>query len=74
MNASPHIEVILNGEPRAVAPETTVAALVEELQLRPERLAVEYNLEILPRRRWAETVLAAGDRLEVVHFVGGGAA
>lgn len=67
------LEVMLNGEPRAVAPHTTVAALVAELKLQPERLAIEYNLEILPRRAWAETTLAAGDRLEIVHFVGGGA-
>lgn len=67
------VEVMLNGEPRAVAQHTTVATLVAELRLQPERLAIEYNLEILPRRAWADTVLAAGDRLEIVHFVGGGA-
>lgn len=67
------IEVTVNGEPRAVPERTTVAGLVESLELRPERLAIEYNLEILPRRAWAETVLRPGDRLEIVHFVGGGA-
>lgn len=66
------VEITLNGEPRAVAAHTSVAALVAELQLQPGRLAIERNLEILPRRLWAETILAAGDRLEVVHFVGGG--
>ena len=65
-------EIMINGEPRTIAQNTTVAALIAELGLKPERLAIEYNLEILPRRTWDETILKSGDRLEIVHFVGGG--
>ncbi|HZS09733.1 MAG TPA: sulfur carrier protein ThiS [Blastocatellia bacterium] len=72
MASSPAIEIILNGEPRLVPPETTVTDLVSSLNLAPERLAIELNLSILPRHTWAETRLRQGDRLELVHFVGGG--
>ena len=51
----------------------TVFALVEHLGMKPDRVAVELNREIVPRDRWADTILGEGDRLEVVHFVGGGA-
>ena len=50
----------------------TLAALVETLGMKADRLAVELNRDIVPRERWASTILAEGDRLEVVHFVGGG--
>lgn len=51
----------------------TLAALVEALGMKPDRVAVELNRYIVPRDRWTETQLHEGDRLEVVHFVGGGA-
>ena len=72
MEDRPVIEIIVNGEPRQTAAETTVAELITALQLTPERLALELNLSILPRSAWSETRLHAGDRLEIVHFVGGG--
>ena len=50
----------------------TIAALVDILGMKPDRIAVELNLDIVPRDRWAQTQLNDGDRLEVVHFVGGG--
>lgn len=50
----------------------TLAALVEGLGMKPDRVAVELNRDIVPRDLWAETVLNQGDRLEIVHFVGGG--
>lgn len=50
----------------------TLAALVETLGMKADRVAVELNRDIVPRDRWAETRLNEGDRLEVVHFVGGG--
>jgi len=50
----------------------TLAALVESLGMKPDRVAVELNRSIVPRDRWASTQLSEGDRLEVVHFVGGG--
>ncbi len=62
----------LNGEERNFPDGLTVAALLSQLGMKPDRVAVELNLEILPRTRWEATVLKDGDRLEVVHFVGGG--
>jgi thiamine biosynthesis protein ThiS len=62
----------LNGEPREFPDELTVASLVAALGMKPDRVAVELNLEILPRANWQTTVLKDGDKLEVVHFVGGG--
>ena len=50
----------------------TLAALVELLGMKSDRVAVELNLDIVSRDRWAETQLNEGDRLEIVHFVGGG--
>jgi thiamine biosynthesis protein ThiS len=50
----------------------TLAALVESLDMKPDRVAVELNRDIVPRDRWSETLLKDGDRLEIVHFVGGG--
>ena len=67
------VEILLNGESRKLGAGTTVEALVRELGLVPERLAVEYNLHILKKKHWGTTALANGDRVEIVHFVGGGA-
>ncbi|HKD82668.1 MAG TPA: sulfur carrier protein ThiS [Candidatus Angelobacter sp.] len=64
----------VNGEPRELPDGLTVAALVAELGMKPDRVAVELNLEIVPRSQWETTRLNAGDKLEVVHFVGGGSA
>ena len=65
----------INGEERTFSNTPTafsLAALVEQLGMKPDRVAVELNRNIVPRERWIETKLAEGDRLEVVHFVGGG--
>jgi len=62
----------LNGEPNEVPEGLTLAGLLEWLKLPADRVAVERNLAIVPRDRWNETRMEAGDRLEVVHFVGGG--
>ena len=65
----------VNGEERDFtdAPTPfTLAALVDALGMKPDRVAVELNRDIVPRDRWPETQLNEGDRLEVVHFVGGG--
>jgi len=66
----------INGEARAFtdsAPaQFTLAALIESLSMKPDRVAVELNREIVPRDRWSRTPLKDGDRLEIVHFVGGG--
>ncbi len=64
--------IVLNGESRDVADRTSVLALLEELGLDPRQVAVERNREIVPRAEHGATVLAEGDKLEVVTFVGGG--
>jgi thiamine biosynthesis protein ThiS len=63
----------INGEQRDFPDGLTVAALVAQLGMKPDRVAVELNLEIVPRASWETTELKNGDKLEVVHFVGGGA-
>ena len=63
----------INGEQRDFPDGLTVAALVAQLGMKPDRVAVELNLEIVPRAQWETTTLKNGDKLEVVHFVGGGA-
>jgi thiamine biosynthesis protein ThiS len=50
----------------------TLSALIESLDMKPDRVAVELNRNIVPRDRWTQTQLRDGDRLEIVHFVGGG--
>lgn len=62
----------VNGEDRRVAPGTTVAALLDELELHPGLIVVEHNRKILDRSAYGDRVLEEGDRLELVHFVGGG--
>jgi len=66
------LEVVLNGEPHRVPEGSTVADLVAGLGRDPRTVAVERNGDLVPRARFAETLLGAGDRLEVVHFVQGG--
>ena len=69
------LTLIVNGHSRAfpnLASSVTVAELVAELGLQGDRIAVECNGEIAERSRWREITLVAGDRLEMVHFVGGG--
>lgn len=69
--APPTLQITLNGEPTPVAVDT-VAALVETLGLDTRRVAIERNLAIVPRARYTETMLADGDRIEIVGFIGGG--
>ena len=66
------IAIMLNGERRTFAAGTTIAALVESLALPAGRVAVERNREIAVKSSWADVVLADGDQLDIVHFVGGG--
>jgi sulfur carrier protein len=66
----------INGEEREFANSPaafTLAALVERLGMKADRVAIELNRDIVPRDRWADILLNEGDRLEIVHFVGGGA-
>lgn len=67
------MNVFINGDERIVSEVGSLGALVEQLGMKPDRVAIELNREIVPRDRWVETPLKDGDRLEIVHFVGGGA-
>jgi thiamine biosynthesis protein ThiS len=66
------LQIIVNGENRSAAAGATVTDLLRELGLQSGRVAIERNLDILPRPQWPETRVAAGDRYEIVQFVGGG--
>ena len=72
MSDSDTLHVFVNGEPRPMAPGSTVATLVTELGLGAGPVAVERNREVVRRADHASTPLAQGDRLEVVTFFGGG--
>ncbi len=66
------MQVIVNGEPREFPNGTTVSQMLEMLKIVPERVVVELNLTILKRAQLSSAILQEGDRVEVVHFVGGG--
>jgi sulfur carrier protein len=66
------IELQVNGEVHACAPQTTLPQLLVQMGLNPRLLAVEYNGEILHRQFWDQTEIKANDRLEIVTIVGGG--
>jgi sulfur carrier protein len=66
------ITVHINGESREVPDSLSLATLVDWLNLPADRLAIEHNLEVVPRHRWQEVRVLPDDRLEMVHFVGGG--
>jgi len=67
------MKVKINGDVRDLPEGLTVSALLEHLGMPVNRVAVERNLDILPRAKWAETRVAENDSYEIVHFVGGGA-
>ena len=64
--------VIINGKTRDLVRQITVAELLKQLELTSRGVAVEVNMQIVPRQRHAEHLLADGDRLEIVSLVGGG--
>lgn len=66
------MRVEVNGEAKEVEEGATLQTLVEQLALAPERLAVEHNREVVRRADWPALRLSEGDRVEIVHFVGGG--
>jgi sulfur carrier protein len=66
------VQIVLNGETRIFPEGTTLGQLIERLGLQPRFLAVERNLQVIPRERHADCRLAEGDRLEIVTLVGGG--
>jgi thiamine biosynthesis protein ThiS len=72
MNYIAGMTLFINGEEKPLAEGLTLAGLIEQLGMKSDRVAVELNRNIVPRANWAATPLQNGDRLEVVHFVGGG--
>jgi sulfur carrier protein len=67
------MQIIVNGDSREVPDGLTVAALLDVLQMRANRVAIERNREILPRAQWQATQVQPNDSFEIVQFVGGGA-
>lgn len=67
------MQITVNGALREVPEGTTASRLLETLQLVPERVVVEVNLQILKRAQQAQAVLHEGDQVEIVHLIGGGA-
>ena len=67
------MKIILNGEERLLENSPTLGQLVEQLGMKADRVAIERNRNIVPRNDWPTTLIQDGDRLEIVHFVGGGA-
>jgi thiazole synthase len=72
MTVDTTLRVRINGEERNVASGISIAALIAELGLNAKRVAIERNLEIVPRSTFAEVSVEDGDQYEIVHFVGGG--
>ena len=72
MEAAGTISIVVNGEAQSVAEGASVSQLLESLGIHAGRVAIERNLQILPRLEWATTKVAAGDRYEIVQLVGGG--
>ena len=66
------MRLTINGETRELAPVATISELIAALSLDTRKVAVERNLEIVPRSLHGQTPVADGDRIEIVHFIGGG--
>lgn len=66
------MRILLNGLESEIAEQLSVAELIDQRGLNPNTIVVEHNLVILPRQSWPETMLADGDKLEIIAFVGGG--
>jgi thiamine biosynthesis protein ThiS len=66
------MQIFVNGEPKECPESVSLAQLISQLGMKVDRVAVELNREIVPRAQWSDTELHEGDRLEIVHFVGGG--
>ncbi len=71
-SATREMNILLNGEPKPVPADITAAGLIQMLELEGKRLAVEINEEIVPRSHYAARRLQPGDRVEIVHAIGGG--
>lgn len=72
VHTSPEINIVLNGQSYSVSSESSVADLLESLEVKGKRIAVELNGDIVSRVKFAETTLSPMDRVEIVHAIGGG--
>jgi sulfur carrier protein len=72
MTSSAEIVIQLNGEPYALLGDARIGALIERLKLKRGRVAVEINQAVVPKAKWDSVEIRAGDRVEIVNFVGGG--
>ena len=68
----PKIKILLNGEERLIEAQTSIQKLVEDLELDVKKIAIEKNYEIILPDDFGGEVLSAGDKIEIVHFIGGG--
>lgn len=66
------LRVFINGESKEISGTPSLAELIEQLDLPAARIAIELNREVVRRSEWSSTILQDGDRIEIVHFVGGG--
>ena len=72
VHTSPEISIVLNGQSYSVRPESSVADLLDSLEIKGKRIAVELNGDIVSRVKFSETTLSPMDRVEIVHAIGGG--
>jgi thiamine biosynthesis protein ThiS len=66
------MELFINGNTREFSEPLSLLSLIQQLGMKPDRVAVEVNRDVVAREDWEKTNLTEGDRLEIVHFVGGG--
>jgi thiamine biosynthesis protein ThiS len=66
------LQVFLNGESKTLSESASLSDLVEHLELAPSRIAIELNRVVVRRSTWSSTIIKEGDKIEIVHFVGGG--
>lgn len=66
------MQILLNGDTRDIPENFSLERLLQLLDLKPERLAIELNGEIITRQQWSSTLINSNDKVEIVHFVGGG--
>ena len=66
------MQILLNGQEKTISPPCSIQDLVSQLDLQNRRIAVEVNLTLIPRSRFAEHFLAENDKVEIVHAIGGG--
>jgi thiamine biosynthesis protein ThiS len=66
------LRILVNGEPQEVEENTSLPELVAALNLKAEQIAIELNHNVVRRAQWENTLLQANDKVEIVHFVGGG--